>query len=293
MGKRSAPPGLIIDILNKLLGYCQGVAGVPAQGLQRVSTSGALRVSMSKTSIVKPWFLPALLAATLTGCVHLPNTATAQSATDRLATTPVTDATPLTVLANELAIMRLDPRSKISLLEQAMVELGRSDGGGRYRGITYDLTYGNALNRDWLIQTPDIWDLSAATISTFPVECTNCDADFRLPVCGANIDCGKDGAQCGTLKSFEAQANLAGKKLCFGQSDRVIDRWYTLISRAREAVDITLLQPGPDTRFLSALRNAVTMLARSRRAVTVRVLVGQYPPDRVDANALLLSLIHI
>jgi phosphatidylserine/phosphatidylglycerophosphate/cardiolipin synthase-like enzyme len=247
---------------------------------------------MQNATIVSTWFLAAVFVISLGGCFHLPNTVTGDSASSSSPATPVTDATPLTTLIKERGIALLDPGSTVPLLEQAMIELGKSDAAGRYRGVTYDLTYGNGLAPDWLIQTPRMWDRSAASLASFPVQCTGCDADFRLPMCRTNADCAEAGAGCGTLKSFAARPDLAGKKLCLGQSDRVIDRWYSLIAGAKEAVDITQLGPAPDARFMAALRNAITMLARSRRAVVLRVLIGQYPPDHVDAKAMLDELVR-
>jgi phosphatidylserine/phosphatidylglycerophosphate/cardiolipin synthase-like enzyme len=51
-----------------------------------------------------------------------------------------------------------------------------------------------------------------------------------------------------------------------------------------------MLQPAADVRFLAALRNAVTWLAYSGRLVTVRVIVGSYPPLGFDAAAYLREL---
>lgn len=247
---------------------------------------------MQIKAIVGNWFLAAILAASLGGCFHLPNTATADTATTSLPTAPVTDATPLTTLIKERGIAPLDPGSNVPLLEQAMVELGKSDKGGRFRGVTYDLTRGNTLGRDWLIQTPNMWSRPAASLAALPLHCTGCDADFRLPFCRKNAECTGAGIHCGTLDAFAARPDLAGKKLCLGQSDRVIDRWYKLIAQAVSAVDITLLAPAPDTRFLAALRSGMTMLARSGRPVVVRVLIGQYPTEGVDATAMLEELVR-
>src|SRR5665213_2809806 len=200
---------------------------------------------MQIKATVGNWFLAAILAASLGGCFHLPNTATADTATTSHPTAPVTDATPLTTLIKERGISPLDPGSNVPLLEQAMVELGKSDKGGRFRGVTYDLTRGNTLGRDWLIQTPNMWNRPAASLAALPLHCTGCDADFRLPFCRKNAECTGAGIHCGTLDAFAARPDLAGKKLCLGQSDRVIDRWYKLIAQAVSAVDITLLAPAP------------------------------------------------
>ena len=173
-----------------------------------------------------------------------------------------------------------------------MAELAKTDPKGRYRGVTYNLTKDNVLDRRWLVQTPNVWGHRSAKVGYFPLECEgNCEPDFHLPFCRRNSDCGAPDAVCGRLHAFDASPDLAGKRLCLGHSDAVIDRFYRPIIDASQAVDITALQPVPDFRFLAALRNAVTMLARSHRAVTLRILVGQYPPG-TDAKAFLQELVR-
>jgi len=44
------------------------------------------------------------------------------------------------------------------------------------------------------------------------------------------------------------------------------------------------LAAAPDTRFLGTLRAAFGALARSGRQVSVRILIGQYPPGTVDTR---------
>ena len=228
----------------------------------------------------------------LIGCVHLPDTAHSDRAAE-VAIGPINEATPLAAVISRDHVEPLDPAAGTSLLDQAMAELAKTDRGNRFRGVTYDLTKDNNLDRDWLVQTPHVWGRRASTIRSFPLDCHGrCDADFRLPFCRSNADCGGGGAVCGHLQAFDASPELAGRLLCLGHSDAVIDRFYQPIIGAQAAVDITVLQPVPDYRFLAALRNAVTMLARSQRAVTIRILVGQYPPDNADPRALLAELVR-
>jgi phosphatidylserine/phosphatidylglycerophosphate/cardiolipin synthase-like enzyme len=75
-----------------------------------------------------------------------------------------------------------------------------------------------------------------------------------------------------------------------GHSDALLLPVHDLVAGARRIVDIAALQPVPDTRFLAALRAGLNELAASRRPITVRLIIGQYPPDGVDAAALLSSL---
>jgi phosphatidylserine/phosphatidylglycerophosphate/cardiolipin synthase-like enzyme len=75
-----------------------------------------------------------------------------------------------------------------------------------------------------------------------------------------------------------------------GHSDGLPDRIHRLVRAARHTVDIAVLQPPPDGRFLEALRDAVTSLARSGRPVHIRVIVGHYPLTGVDPKVVLAGL---
>jgi len=55
-------------------------------------------------------------------------------------------------------------------------------------------------------------------------------------------------------------------------------------------VDIALLQPAPDGPFVAALRSALETLSRRGRPVTVRVIIGEYPPDNVNVPAFFKKL---
>ena len=228
----------------------------------------------------------------LAGCFHLPGAAQPQGAPDQTEGS-ITTATPLDAVIAKQHIRSLNPAAPTPLLQQVMTELAKTDPKKRYRGITYDLTRDNVLAGQWLVQTPTVWGQKSEALAFYPLECKGtCDPDFRLPVCRRDSDCGASGGVCRHLGVFDASPDLAGKRVCLGQSDAVIDRFYEPIVAARQAVDITTLEPVPDFRFLAALRNAVTILARSGRAVTIRVLVGQYPPGEVDAKALLGELVR-
>jgi phosphatidylserine/phosphatidylglycerophosphate/cardiolipin synthase-like enzyme len=228
----------------------------------------------------------------LAGCVHLPDTAHTESAAGQT-DGAITNATPLAAVIEKEQVHPLDPAAGIPLLDQAMIELAKTDPKNGYRGITYNLTKDNVLDTHWLVQSPNVWNQKSTMVTFVPFECKGkCEADFHLPFCRRNSDCGGSGIVCGRLAAFDASPDLVGKRLCLGRPDAVIDRFYQPIVDAQQAVDITLLQPVPDFRFLAALRNAMTMLARSHRAVTVRVLVGQYPPGGVDAKGFLAELVR-
>lgn len=196
----------------------------------------------------------------------------------------------LAQVERDYGIHPLDPASSTPLLNQALEEVEKTDPLRYFRGRTYRLTSGNRLPQDWLLQTPDVWGQRGADVPAFPLDCKGCDPEFRLPVCSADPDCAP--GRCVPLAASARKRGDAPAKMCVGHSDLVLDRFYHLIVSAERAVDIALLQPPPDTRFLATLRNAVTRLANDGRAVTIRVLVGDHPPEGTDAAALLRALLR-
>src|SRR4051812_24183434 len=118
-----------------------------------------------------------------------------------------------------------EPSAGLPLLPAIVRALARSDPAQRLAGTTYSLETGNRLPRDWLVQTPNMWDQPAAAAPS-------------------------------------------------GHSDALLARISRLVASAQRAVDITLLQPPADFRFLDALRKAVMQLAQSGRRVTIRILIG-------------------
>ena len=86
--------------------------------------------------------------------------------------------------------------------------------------------------------------------------------------------------------------NMWGRKsadLPASHSDAFARQVHDLVASARRRVDIAMLQPVPDGAFLEALRTALQELAR-RGPMTVRVILGQYPPDNVDVPAFFKAL---
>lgn len=199
----------------------------------------------------RPLRHPHLIAASvltnlLTGVVvaacagRLPGTAIPESLAERHFGA-ANAGTPIAAIVREHNIRPLNPASGRPLLEQAVRELRKTDDAGRYAGVTYRLSRGNALGPGWVVHTPAIWDRRA-------------DA---LPP---------------------------------GHSDALTDRIRRLVTTARHTVDIAVLQPPPDGRFLADLRDAMTFLARSGQPVHVRVIVGHYPLTGVDPKVVLAGL---
>lgn len=175
-------------------------------------------------------------------------------------------------------------------LQQLERELAKSDPTGAFAGVTYDLTRGNTLTVDWLVQTPNRWGRRADDLTWFAMGCKDCEPDISLPVCTTDADCG--GGTCTAIWPRMPGHRSAARKVCLGHSDALPVRIHDLVASARESVDIVELQPAPTGRFTAALRAAIAELASSRRKVEVRVLIGQFPPVGVDAAAFLKELVE-
>jgi hypothetical protein len=221
--------------------------------------------------------LAALLMLTVAGCTFLPPS-DGEGAAGGLA-----------AIFQRYHVEPLDPNSKQLLVKQTLEELEKTDPLRIYHETTYRLTYGNRLPHDWIVQTPNVWGKAAADVPFFPVDCANCDPDFALPACVRRPDC-PDGSHCVRLAASVGAPGRRPRKFCVGHSDASIDLFYNLIVSARQSVDIAMLQPAADLRFRAALRNAITFLAFSGRAVTIRAIVGSYPPTGFDSAAFLREL---
>ncbi|HTR87672.1 MAG TPA: hypothetical protein VMI56_24540 [Reyranella sp.] len=187
------------------------------------------------------WTLVLVLLTAVAACSgSLPNSAISRHLAARY-TTEVDTSTPIATVIRDRGIHPPDAAASTPLLEQLRAELAKSDVDGAFAGITYDLTQGNRLGPDWIVQSPDQWGRRAS----------------ELPP---------------------------------GHSDHLLVRVHDLVASARQRVDITALQPPPDTLFLRALHDALESLSRGPRPVTVRVLIGQYPPQGADAAAFLKAL---
>jgi len=185
--------------------------------------------------------LAILFASVLAACGgNLPNSAVSRHLAGRYGGA-LTDSTAVATVIRDRGIRPPDLSSTVPVLEQLRAELAKSDPAGAYAGITYDLTQGNRLDRDWIMHTPNIWGAKSAD----------------LPA---------------------------------GHSDALVRQVHDLVVSARRRVDIALLQPVPDGAFIEALRTALQELARRLGPMTVRVIVGQYPPDNVDVPAFFRTL---
>lgn len=225
---------------------------------------------------------PAVIAALLCagGCALLPKT-------DGL---NVEHPNGLNGVADAFSVDELDPDAFVPLLDQAFAQLKKTDQGHRYEGVTYGLSEGNALGDDWLIQSPNAWGMKAGELAVEPLRCPTCDPTLLLPRCSPDLACAV--GRCATSRASITRAGAYADTFCLGHSDDLLGRIHDMIAGAQRAVDIAWLQPPADGRFLGALRNALAELAASGRRVTVRMVVGSYPPAVTEPAKYLASMVQ-
>jgi phosphatidylserine/phosphatidylglycerophosphate/cardiolipin synthase-like enzyme len=244
-------------------------------------------VSVTVVRFVFLAFASLLGVIVLAACTQTPNTAFVEheALEDRL---PLHRAKPIAAIVRDLAIRPPDPSLPTSLLQQIVAELRKADPGHKYEGATYRLSEHNALDRGWLLQTPNWWGRRAADLPAYEPDCPTCLPEIGLPECTSDSQCGT--GACRPLRMLETVAADAGKKVCVGHSDETVDRLYRMVASARYRLDIASLQPVPDGRYLAALHRGLMQLARSGNTITVRVLIGIYPPLDADVEGLLEDL---
>jgi hypothetical protein len=217
----------------------------------------------------------------------LPNSAVSRHLAARYAGA-LEASTPVATVVRDRHLRPPDLAADVPLLDQLADALATSDVKHAFAGVTYDLTKGNRLAGDWIVQSPNWWGRKAADLPYFPLKCTECESDVSLPACSIDADC--HGGTCTTIWPASGSPADARRNVCFGHSDSLVARIHDLVASARERVDITLLQPPTEARFLGGLRAALFSLALGRKPVTVRILIGHYPTGEVDPKVFLSTL---
>lgn len=164
--------------------------------------------------------------------------------------------------------------------------------GAAKRGRTWNVSMGNILDAGWLLQSPltSHWGKGYAELP-IPKTCSgSCVADFGLRSCQSQSDC-TDGGTCTQVAATVTGQNQMPRKLCVGHSDSIYDEMYQVMVSAEKFVDVASLLP-PDGRFESAMRNAITYLGNTGKAVQIRLIFGCYPfpGGSVDSKAVLMRL---
>lgn len=98
----------------------------------------------------------------------LPNSAVSRHFAGRYAGT-LSAGTAVPTVIRDRDVRVPDPTSSVPLLEQLRSAPAKSDPGGAYAGTTYDLTYGNELRSDWLVQSPNRWGRKPNDLTFYPL----------------------------------------------------------------------------------------------------------------------------
>ena len=171
-----------------------------------------------------------------------------------------------------------NPAAAFSPIGRDVIEVLRERHGDQL-GRTWDLGDDNALPSNWLIQTPrgELWDrpLTALAVATPCAGAPGCDPDFGLIACASQVDC-THGGTCTPVHATVTTPGGVPRSLCVGHADAMVDQVYDLLVTAEELVDVSSLEP-PDGRFEAAVRNALTRLSLTGKAVRVRYLFGVIP----------------
>jgi len=187
--------------------------------------------------------------------------------------------------------------SQMSYIAQAAIKSMQQNVPGE-RGITWQAVDDFQVGRDWFLNTPRISPLGKLNSWFVSGQSCNvsrgkqpCNVDFGMYECRNDDDCVVNGGRIGFCKPLQSTVTVPGsgpKQLCMGGADMLVDDYYDVIIQAQHHVDITSLSspdqvgspgyfPGKGAKFLAAIRNAITFLANSKRAVTVRMLFGSIP----------------
>jgi phosphatidylserine/phosphatidylglycerophosphate/cardiolipin synthase-like enzyme len=180
-----------------------------------------------------------------------------------------------------------DPAVGFSATARPVIE-ALASGHAASRGETWDVSSDNSLDPGWILQTPlePYWSqpLAALPVAEPCDGAAGCDPDFDLIECTSQADC-TYGGTCTPVHATVTSPGAPPRSLCIGHSDGLYDRVYDLVTSAQEIVDISSLE-APEGRFGAALRNALTFLDHSGRAIRVRYAYGAIPGATLTGQAL-------
>jgi hypothetical protein len=148
----------------------------------------------------------------------------------------------------------------------------------------------------WLLQTPNWWGRPAKELPVVVAAAgVPQNADFALPYCSGS---GKGDCASGYCTILRATRNDPAvriddlRRVCIGHSDRFLDRIHRIFENANTVVDVASLS-SPTGRFMATLRNGITYIAKTKRPVTVRVLLGQSAVDPgLEPRSILSDLVR-
>jgi len=212
-------------------------------------------------------------------------------------------AAPAWALALMLASppVRADDVSESTLSDKITDALEKSDPSRKWKDITWsDWRTGwepsGGPTAGWspmVLQTPGekVWGQSLF-VGADPScqDGPSCDASLHLLKCTpGGSECAESRGSCQRMTSAVSVPGTEAPYLCAGPADSILEVLYQLITSATSTVDIVSLS-APDGRFRDMLRNALTWLARSKRAVTVRILISDYSGARINGTFSLIDV---
>ena len=160
---------------------------------------------------------------------------------------------------------------------------------GRYAGALTDSTAVATVIRDRGIRPPDLAS-NVPILDQLRAELAKSDPTGAYAGITYDLTRGNRLAEGWIVHTPDTMWGRKSSKLPPGHSDSLVQLVHDLVASAQRRVDIALLQPAPEGPFLEALHNALQSLAGRGRRITVRVILGQYPPDNVDVPAFFKAL---
>ncbi len=132
------------------------------------------------------------------------------------------------------------------------------------------------LEEGWLALTPGLetWSFPPGTTpaGTLCVDPLHCDSEFQLRTCEQQQDCAGLGI-CRPVLATALTPNDVPRSLCVAPGDAMVDRIYSLITKARTSIDITSLLPATG-RYRTAIIHGLIYLDNIGARPDVRMLYG-------------------
>ncbi|MBC7659050.1 MAG: hypothetical protein H7249_05015 [Chitinophagaceae bacterium] len=152
-----------------------------------------------------------------------------------------------------------------------------------------------ALDDDWMVQSPEgYWGRDA---STLPINLAckagdaGCDPQFLRHLCSSDTDCQPFHTACQPLEASVYADGQSPKKMCLGSGDKLLDRFYRVITSGKQTVDITSLSE-PQNRFYEMMVNALTRLALKPQSPTVRILFSGKETHKFNITVLPAGILN-
>lgn len=128
---------------------------------------------------------------------------------------------------------------------------------------------------DWLIDAPYGAYVAAESLPK-NLGCESgtkgCDPIFTRKTCSTDSDC-SEGISCESLASTVSPKQSEPVSMCLHPADRLIDRFYKIISSTNRHLDFVSLSI-PTGRFYEGIVNALAQLSQKENPPTVRLLFG-------------------